>query len=375
LVSGAVLHSCLGSREEEKGRGATSTKEFEAQRGELLPSLLPYHDQLVPALQIEERLHEIEKVVGKGFKNNSNLSELLDEDWDPEKYEREMASQFNDDYYNEDDDEFGPPPDISDLLEDDDEYPGEEPEEEEQEEQEEDDYEGEAEDVDAENYEKQIEEALYQYDYEDLVAGMPCRFKYRQVEKEDYGLTIDDILDADDAELNKLVGLKAIVGYSDSSGHESGRVGGSYDEDGGYGGSGGVQGSSSLSDRQLKKQKKFEKKRKLLLKSLAEKRKLQEATGSPATSVATSTVMAKETSAPPPIVTSSSSVSVSETKRRKRRRKSGSKEVVEDEEDRFSGEGHKVEGGSEVKEVPKKKKRERKVKPITAAKKRLDLYG
>jgi protein KRI1 len=59
---------------------------------------------------------------------------------------------------------------------------------------------------------------LYKLDYEDIVAGIPCRFKYRQVEKEDFGLTADEILLAEDAELNKFVSLKRISAYSEPYG-------------------------------------------------------------------------------------------------------------------------------------------------------------
>jgi protein KRI1 len=308
--------------------------------------------------------------VGKGFKNSSNISELLDEDWDPEKYEREMASQFNDEYYDENDEDFAPP-DNSDLLNEDFDYPEEGDEEGVDEEQEA--YaeyeEGEGEEEE-DNYEQQIEEALYKYDYEDVVAGMPCRFKYRQVEKEDFGLSIDDILDADDAALNKFVGLKAIVGYSDTP-HDS------------YGD--GVP-AAGVSDRQLKNQKKLEKKRKQLLKALNEKRREEQeqeeqkknkkktVTATTTTSSVSEKREEKKTKEAP----------IEIKTKRKRRRKEGEKKE----------EGVERDGGSVVARVDdvvdvsesredvtlsepakKKKRKEFKAKPVSAAKKRMDLYN
>jgi protein KRI1 len=69
---------------------------------------------------------------------------------------------------------------------------------------------------------------MYQLDFEDIVAGMPTRFKYRQVacygrlfrcpmlaqvEPQDYGLSTEEILLADDRDLKQYVSLKALAPY------------------------------------------------------------------------------------------------------------------------------------------------------------------
>lgn len=54
---------------------------------------------------------------------------------------------------------------------------------------------------------------LYNMDYEDLIGDIPCRFKYQQVEPSTYGLTLDEILTADDTQLNSYFSLKKLAPY------------------------------------------------------------------------------------------------------------------------------------------------------------------
>ncbi|KAK7076765.1 hypothetical protein SK128_022982 [Halocaridina rubra] len=53
----------------------------------------------------------------------------------------------------------------------------------------------------------------YKLDFEDVVGGIPCRFKYRKVEPNNFGLTTEEILSAQNSDLNKWVGIKKIVKY------------------------------------------------------------------------------------------------------------------------------------------------------------------
>ena len=75
---------------------------------------------------------------------------------------------------------------------------------------------GPAEETQLENKLKaKMQDELYRLDDEGIVAGMPTRFKYRQVERNNYGLSTQEILLARDATLKQFVSLKKMAPYNE----------------------------------------------------------------------------------------------------------------------------------------------------------------
>ena len=192
--------------------------------------------------ELMARLEKISQIGGIGDSVGINIDEL-DEEWDPVKHEQMMQKQFGTEYYDETDN-IEPNEDedkIFEEIENDRENYGNIEESEDagvgtvtallkakkrnqkrnkkgrkQSSEYVDDEDFVHDEATQEELDK-LNEELYKLDYEDIVGGIPCRFKYRQVEAQDYGLSAEDILNAEDNELNQFLSLKKLSPYNFST--------------------------------------------------------------------------------------------------------------------------------------------------------------
>ncbi|RHY67478.1 hypothetical protein DYB38_002237 [Aphanomyces astaci] len=185
---------------------------------------------------IEAKLDKVRALMGDD--TGKLTAEDIDGAFDPAEHDRRMAEVFDDDYYggddgdkptwNDDDDVFGKLPEEYEVEEDEvnsehDDDIEDEANLDEMEEGDGDEH-GEEDGDEEENSFKQSEldakkkkylDELYALDYEDLIGDLPCRFKYREVAKNNYGLTTQDILHANDQELKAVVSLKRLAPFAD----------------------------------------------------------------------------------------------------------------------------------------------------------------
>jgi protein KRI1 len=193
--------------------------------------------------EINNKLSQVKAVIGgleEGAVDEAAIMKMMEGDYDPEKFEKAMEQAYGEDFYEQEDKEWKTDVDVRQTLKGDDEgdalvgqddenggmydnvQEGEvnedamEEDYDETEEWNDDAFDDSPEESKLEKKLKtKMQDELYKLDYEDIVAGMPTRFKYREVESNDYGLTTQEILFARDTTLKQFVSLKKMAPYNE----------------------------------------------------------------------------------------------------------------------------------------------------------------
>ncbi|VEU36017.1 unnamed protein product [Pseudo-nitzschia multistriata] len=198
--------------------------------------------------EMNQKLSQVKAVIGgvdESVIDEAEIMQMLEGDYDPEKFEKAMEKAYGEDFYQQEDKEWKSDLDVRKTLKGDEEgdelvgqddlnggmYDNVQDGEANEDAMDDPDYDEDAEwdetEYDDSHEESKLEkklktkmqEELYKLDYEDIVAGMPTRFKYRQVESNDYGLTTQEILFARDRTLKQFVSLKKMAPYNEQGEH------------------------------------------------------------------------------------------------------------------------------------------------------------
>ncbi|QDZ22192.1 KRR1 interacting protein 1 [Chloropicon primus] len=169
-----VIESSIRKKESKRKRQRESKQERTAKRKEEEALEVKRLKNLKKA-EIRDKLEEIRKVSGLG---EGDLDpSLLEDDFDPDKFDASLEKIFNGAYYGQEDKELDMKESGSTEL-------------------------------------NQLLEEYDKIDYEDRIGDIKCRFNYKEVSKNDFGIDAIALLSSTDAELNQMVSKKALAPYS-----------------------------------------------------------------------------------------------------------------------------------------------------------------
>lgn len=129
------------------------------------------------------------------------LPAILEEDFDPETFDQQMHDLMQLEEEGDDDDIYSHKSLLKDIPEIDNDLGGKP------------DKKSRGSKASTRKLPEHAMDELYKLDYEDKVGNQIVRFKYRAVEPQAFGLTTEDILNADDNDLNSFVSLKKLAPY------------------------------------------------------------------------------------------------------------------------------------------------------------------
>ncbi|KAL6841232.1 hypothetical protein ACP4OV_028750 [Aristida adscensionis] len=221
IVEGSVRKKESSRKQQRKSKEERIAQAKQEQAEELK------HLKNLKKKEIAEKLERIRMIAGIDADAACKLgADDLDEDFDPEDYDRKMKQMFDESYYEADDvdPEFGSGEEM-DL-----EKPDFDKEDEllglpkgwalDQSEEPSTSTDGKAAKgkislKDKVELEKEMEE-YYKLDYEDTIGDLKTRFKYKHVKANSFGLSTYEILASDDRDLNQYVSMKKLAPYRES---------------------------------------------------------------------------------------------------------------------------------------------------------------